>query len=189
MSLGPHLAGRMLIAMPGIGDPRFEHAVILVCAHNDHHAMGISVNRPVGGLTTPDLLDRLGVEADIRTPRDLVLHGGPVETERGFVVHTADYASPPATLPIAPDVALTATREVLEAMADRARAPRRSLLALGYAGWGSGQLEKEMAQNVWLTCDPDETLLFGQDHQAKWAMALSKLGIEPHWLSSEAGRA
>jgi putative transcriptional regulator len=179
----------MLIAMPGIGDPRFEHAVILVCAHGDDHAMGIAVNRPVGELTTPDLLGRLGVTADIHMPRDLVLHGGPVEIERGFVLHTADYAAPPATLTVAEGIALTATREVLEAMARVDRAPRRSLLALGYAGWGAGQLEQELAANVWLTGDPDEALLFGQDHDAKWAMALEKLGIAPHKLSGLAGRA
>jgi putative transcriptional regulator len=189
MSPDLSLTGRMLVAMPGIGDPRFEKAVILVCAHGEDHAMGIAVNRPVGELTTPDLLERLGVHADIHTPRDLVLFGGPVEVERGFVVHTADFASPPATLAIAGDLALTATREVLEAMADLQRAPRHSLLALGYAGWGAGQLDYELAQNAWLTCDPDETLLFGQDHEAKWTMALAKLGIEPHRLSGEAGRA
>jgi putative transcriptional regulator len=183
------LTGRMLIAMPGIGDPRFERAVILICAHGDDHAMGIAVNHPVGDLTTPDLLVRLGVEANIQMPPDLVLFGGPVEIERGFVLHTSDYSSPPATLPVSEDLALTATREVLEAMGDRERAPRKSLLALGYAGWGSGQLEQELAQNAWLTCDPDETLLFGQDHDAKWALALAKLGIEPHRLSSEGGRA
>jgi putative transcriptional regulator len=183
------LTGRMLIAMPCIGDPRFERAVILVCAHGDDHAMGIAVNRPVGELTTPDLLARLGVTADIHMPRDLVLFGGPVEIERGFVLHTADYRSPPATLPVADGIALTATRDVLEAMADAERAPRRSLLALGYAGWGEGQLEQELAANAWLTCDPDESLLFGQDHEAKWAAALGKIGIEPHRLSGAAGRA
>jgi putative transcriptional regulator len=183
------LTGRLLVAMPSIGDPRFERAVILICAHGADHAMGIAVNRPVGDLTTPDLLGRLGVVADIHMPQDLVLFGGPVEVERGFVLHTNDYASPPATLPVAEGLALTATREVLEAMGDMDRAPRRSLLALGYAGWGSGQLEQELAQNAWLTCDPDETLLFGQDHEAKWTMALAKLGIEPHRLSGEAGHA
>jgi putative transcriptional regulator len=179
----------MLIAMPGIGDPRFERAVILVCAHGDDHAMGIAVNRPMGELTTPDLLARLGILADIHMPRDLVLYGGPVEVERGFVLHTADYTAPPATLRVADGIALTATREVLEAMADARRAPRRSLLALGYAGWGEGQLEQELANNVWLTCEPDEALLFGQAHEAKWAKALEKIGIQPHQLSGTAGRA
>ena len=179
----------MLIAMPGIGDPRFEHAVIMICAHGDDHAMGIAVNRPVGELTTPDLLVRLGVTADIHMPRDLVLFGGPVEVERGFVLHTADYSAPPATLRVADGLALTATREVLEAMADTRRAPRRSLLALGYAGWGEGQLEQELAANVWLTCEPDETLLFGQDHGATWVRALEKIGVQPHQLSGTAGRA
>lgn len=189
MSPDHSLTGRMLVAMPGIGDPRFERAVILICAHGADHAMGIAVNHPVGDLTTPDLLTRLGVEANIHMPNDLVLFGGPVEIERGFVVHTTDYASPPATLRVADDLALTATREVLEAMANQDRAPRKSLLALGYAGWGAGQLEQELAQNAWLICEPDEALLFGQDHEAKWAHALGKLGIEPHRLSSGGGRA
>jgi len=183
------LAGRLLIAMPGIGDPRFERAVILVCAHDDEHAMGLAVNRPVDGLPISDLLSRLGVESDIRLPDDLVLFGGPVERERGFVLHTADYVSPPATLTIGEDYALTATREVLEAMVDADRRPRRSTLALGYAGWGGGQLERELQENVWLTCDADEELLFGADHEHKWSLALTKIGVSAERLSSLSGRA
>jgi len=183
------LAGRLLIAMPGIGDHRFEKSVILICAHGGDHAMGIAINKPAGDLTLPELLPRLGLQADIRMPHDLVLLGGPVEKERGFVLHTCDYASPPATMDIAGDLALTATREVLEAMASRDTAPRRSILALGYAGWGAGQLEDELANNAWLTCDPDEDLVFGQDHGSKWGMALRKLGINPSMLSAEAGHA
>lgn len=183
------LAGRLLIAMPGIGDPRFEKSVILICAHGEDHAMGIAVNKPAGDLTLPELLPRLGLQADIRMPHDLVLFGGPVEKERGFVLHTCDYASPPATLEVSEDLALTATREVLEAMASRHTAPRRSILALGYAGWGAGQLDDEVLHNAWLTCEPDEDLIFGQDHGAKWGMALRKLGITPAMLSAEAGHA
>lgn len=189
MTLPETLAGRMLIAMPGIGDERFERAVIIICAHSEEHAMGLTVNRPIDGLTTPDLLGKLGVASDISMPDDLVLFGGPVEKERGFVLHTGDYASQPGTLNITTDLALTATREVLEAMADRSRRPRRSLLALGYAGWGSGQLENELRQNVWLTCEPDETLLFGADHEHKWSAALAKIGVSAERLSSLSGRA
>jgi putative transcriptional regulator len=178
----------MLIAMPGIGDPRFERAVIFLCAHGDDHAMGLTVNRPVDGLTVPDLLVRLGIETSITMPEDLVLFGGPVERERGFVLHTADYESSPATLPVSQDFSLTATRDVLEAMASANR-PRRSLLALGYAGWGGGQLERELAQNVWLTCEPDETLLFGDDHEHKWSRALAKIGVSADRLSTLAGSA
>jgi putative transcriptional regulator len=189
MDDGAFLSGQMLIAMPGIGDPRFERAVVLVCDHDENHAMGIAVNRPVEGLTVPDLLQRLEVKSTIEIPADLVLMGGPVERERGFVIHTDDYAAGDHSLAIGPGVALTATREVLEAMGAQVGRPRRSLLALGYAGWGPGQLEREIRENVWLTVEPDETLIFGGDHLHKWQMALNKLGIDPSLLSAEAGRA
>ncbi len=183
------LSGRVLIAMPGIGDPRFERAVLLICAHDSDHAMGLAVNRPAGNLTVPELFKRLNIESDIQAPADLVLVGGPVERERGFVLHTDDYQAE-HSLGVAEGVALTATREVLEAMAGRGvAAPRRAKLALGYAGWGAGQLESEIRDNVWLVCDPDEALLFDEDHDNKWTRALAKLGVDPQRLSSTAGRA
>jgi len=181
-------SGQLLIAMPGISDPRFERALILICAHDEDHAMGLAVNNPVEGLTVPNLLDKLDIKATIELPPDLVLMGGPVETERGFVLHSTDYDGE-ASLEVGPGVALTATRQVLEAMASHNGAPSRSLLALGYAGWGAGQLEEEIKQNVWLTCDADEDLIFGRDHGRKWALALAKLGVDPQRLSSVAGRA
>ena len=181
--------GRMLIAMPGIGDGRFERALIFVCAHSDEHAMGIVVNRPLEGLTVPELLDRLGVASDIALPPQAVLSGGPVERERGFVLHTDDFVTNDATLPVADGVALTATREVLEAMGDADRRPRYAMLALGYAGWGAGQLEDELKENVWLTCDPDEELLFGSDYDGKWSRALEKIGVDAAKLSSLTGSA
>jgi putative transcriptional regulator len=181
-------AGQLLIAMPGISDPRFERALILVCAHDEQHAMGLAVNRPVEGLTLPDLLQRLGIESTITLPPDLVLMGGPVERDRGFVVHTDDYGVE-HTLDVGAGLALTATREVLEAMASHNHHPRRSLLALGYAGWGAGQLETEIKENVWLTCDPDEALVFGGDHEHKWGQALAKIGVDPDRLSAFAGQA
>jgi putative transcriptional regulator len=189
MALPISLAGRMLIAMPGIGDPRFERAVILICAHNDEHAMGLAVNRPVEGLTVPSLLTRLGVESNISLPDDYVLFGGPVERERGFVLHTDDYATPQSTVEVVEGIGLTATREVLEAMGDSDTRPRKSVLALGYAGWDAGQLEHELAHNVWLTCDADETLVFGGDHEHKWGTALAKIGVHPERLSTLTGRA
>lgn len=182
------LTGKMLVAMPGIDDPRFERAVLYVCAHSEEHAMGLAVNRPVEGLTVPDLLTRLGVASDIRLPESLVLMGGPVERERGFVLHTDDYISEGSSLEVGEGVALTATREVLEAIAGPAP-PRRSLLALGYAGWGPGQLEHEVRESVWLVCDPDEALIFGEDHAHKWSMALDRLGISAAMLSMDGGRA
>lgn len=186
---GVFLSGKMLIAMPGIGDPRFERALVLICAHDDGHAMGVAVNRPVEGLTLPDLLDRLDVRTSVELPQDLVLLGGPVDRERGFVVHTDDYMAGEHSLSVGEGVALTATREVLEAMAGSERPPRRAVLALGYAGWGAGQLEHEIRENVWLTCEADEDLIFGGDHEAKWSKALAKLGIDPSLLSATAGRA
>ncbi len=183
------LAGRMLIAMPGIDDPRFERAVILICAHSDEHAMGLAVNRPVDGLTLPSLLQRLGVESNISMPDDLVLFGGPVERERGFVLHTDDYTHSQSTMRVGPGLGLTATREVLEAMGDTVLRPRKSVLALGYAGWDGGQLEHELQHNVWLTCDADEALVFGGDHEHKWGTALSKIGVHPERLSTLTGRA
>ncbi len=183
------LSGRMLIAMPGIGDPRFERAVILMCAHSVEQAMGITINRPMEGLALPDLFDRLGVKSSIRLPDFPVLSGGPVERERGFVLHTDDYSNPDSTLSVADGVSLTATREILDAIGDPARKPRCAALALGCANWGAGQLEDELKENVWLACDADETLIFDDDHDTKWSRALAKLGVAPERLSMQAGRA
>ncbi|MDB5475470.1 MAG: transcriptional regulator [Phenylobacterium sp.] len=185
---GGFFSGQLLIAMPGISDPRFERALILVCAHDDQHAMGVAVNRPVEGLTLPDLLTRLDVKTSIVLPPDLVRMGGPVERERGFVVHTADYMGE-HTLDVGEGLALTATREVLEAIANRDHQPRKAFLALGYAGWGAGQLEDEIKDNVWLTCDPDDELVFGADYERKWNRALTKIGVDPDRLGGVAGRA
>jgi putative transcriptional regulator len=189
MSESPYLAGRLLVAMPGIGDPRFERAVIFLCAHNAEHAMGLTVNRPVDGLTVRHLLKRLGVKPSAEPLEELVLMGGPVERERGFVLHTDDYASEETSIAVTPGVALTATRDVLEAMASHNRHPRRAVMALGYAGWGAGQLENELRENVWLTCEPDEALLFGDDHDHKWSRALAKIGVAAEHLSAQAGSA
>ena len=186
---GRFLTGVALIAMPGIDDPRFERAVILICAHDEDHAMGLVVNRPLDGLSSPDLLERLGVAAAADSPEQPVLIGGPVERERGFVLHTDDYLSADGSALIGEGLALTATRDVLEAMADPIRRPRRSVLALGYSGWGAGQLEREIRDNIWLTCDPDEALLFSDDFDHKWSQALARLGVAAEQLSGQAGRA
>ncbi|WP_333585311.1 YqgE/AlgH family protein [Phenylobacterium sp.] len=187
---GGYLSGQLLIAMPGIGDPRFERAVVLICAHDEDHAMGLAVNRPLDGLMLSDLLDRLSITPQSSASSALdepVLLGGPVERERGFVLHTDDYHSE-NSLSVAPGMALTATREVLERLA-HGEGPRRSLMALGYAGWGAGQLEREIRENVWLTCPADEALLFGDDHDHKWSQALAKIGVDPGFLSASAGQA
>jgi putative transcriptional regulator len=183
------LAGRLLVAMPGIEDPRFERAVVFLCLHDDQHAMGLTVNRPIEGLSIAQLLEKLDVKTVTKPLDDLVLMGGPVEPERGFVLHTNDYQSQPATVPVAGGLALTATREVLEAMATGSPHPRRAVLALGYAGWAPGQLENEIRANVWLTCDPDEGLLFDDDHVHKWSRSLAKIGVAAEHLSGQAGSA
>lgn len=185
---GGFLSGQMLIAMPGIGDPRFERSLILVCAHDGDHAMGVTVNRPIEGLTIPDLLERLEIKTSGDLEEEPVLLGGPVEMERGFVLHTDDYHAE-HSLSLGAGLVLTTTREVLEAMGRRDPQPRRAILTLGYAGWGAGQLEHEIRQNVWLTVEADEALVFDDAHETKWSRALGKLGIDPQFLSAEAGRA
>jgi putative transcriptional regulator len=184
-----YLAGRLLVAMPGISDPRFERAVILLCEHDGAHAMGLTVNRPVDGLTISDLLAKLGVEPGPEAPADLVLLGGPVETERGFVLHTRDHGTGPGSVHIADDLSLTASREILRILVTRDGRPRRAAMAVGYAGWDAGQLEREIRENVWLTCEADEGLLFDDDHEHKWSRALAKIGISPENLSAQPGRA
>jgi putative transcriptional regulator len=184
-----YLKGRMLVAMPGIEDPRFERAVIFICAHDADHAMGLTINRPVEGLTVAKLLTRLKVKAQARTLDDLVLMGGPVEPERGFVLHTDDYAGEPTGAPVRDGVCLTATREILETLASGEGSPRRSVMVLGYAGWDAGQLEREIRHSVWLTCEPDEALLFSDDHEHKWSRALAKIGVAAEHLSAQAGQA
>jgi putative transcriptional regulator len=184
-----YFTGRLLVAMPGIEDPRFERSVILLCAHDGSHAMGLAVNRPIEGLTVTHLLKQLGVAPAAGALDDLVLMGGPVEPERGFVLHTDDYIGQAPGLEIGGGVALTATREVLEALSGRNYRPRRALMALGYAGWDAGQLEREIRESVWLTCEADEGLLFDDDHEHKWSRALAKIGIAAEHLSAMGGRA
>jgi putative transcriptional regulator len=183
------LGGRLLIATPGIGDPRFERALILMCTHGPDEAMGLAVNRPLDGLALGELLERLGATPRTRLDDQPVLVGGPVERERGFVIHTSDYESADSTLSVGEGLALTTTREVLEALGDPAQRPRRAFLALGYAAWSAGQLEQELKDNVWLTCEADEALVFDDDHDSKWARALGKIGVAAAQLSSLSGRA
>lgn len=183
------LAGRLLVAMPGIGDPRFEHAVILVCAHQKDHAMGLRLDRPAPGINLAGVLSKLSVDGAENAPIQTVLAGGPVDKERGFVLHTSDWSVADASLRIGDDLAITATKEALAAMTDPAIAPDKAILVLGYAGWGEGQLEEELTDNVWLTADPSLDILFDEDHASKWRRALAGLGIEAGSLSAHAGRA
>lgn len=182
------LSGKLLVAMPGMGDPRFEHSVILVCAHSAEGAMGLIVNKPVPDLSFKNLLDQLNIP---RAPegRDIVVHfGGPVERGRGFVLHSSDYLGGQATMQIAGGFGMTATLDVLEAMA-RGEGPASALLALGYSGWGPGQLEAEIARNDWLTADAHKPLIFSTDNRGKWGGALKGIGVNPLSLSPAAGRA
>jgi putative transcriptional regulator len=185
----PSLTGRLLVAMPGIGDPRFEHAVILVCAHAPDHAMGLRLDRPAPGIDLRAVLSKLEAPAPAQTVGQPVLMGGPVERERGFVLHTDDWMAPDVSLPFGEGLAMTGTREALSAMTDPETGPRRSALLLGYAGWGEGQLEDELAENVWLTAEADLDLIFDRDHDTKWTRALAGLGVNAAQLSSQAGRA
>jgi putative transcriptional regulator len=195
-SAGPgYLDGRLLIAMPVMGDPRFERSVIYLCAHSSEGAMGIIVNRPAGSIDFPELLVQLDIikKVDqIKLPEHAesmkVLRGGPVETGRGFVLHSSDFYIEKATLRIDQGICLTATVDILKAIASGA-GPRHAILALGYAGWGAGQLENEIQHNGWLHCDADPDLVFGDDVDEKYLRALRKIGIDPGMLSADAGHA
>jgi putative transcriptional regulator len=180
-------AGQLLVAMPQMQDPRFAKAVIYLCAHTPEGAMGLVLNRLVDSITFPDLLEQLSIEPAISGDEIRVHFGGPVESGRGFVLHTADYQRE-GTLPINSGIALTATVDILRDMA-RGAGPRQTLLALGYAGWGPGQLDAEIQANGWLQVPADEHLVFGEDLEAKWELALAKLGIDFGRLSSDAGHA
>jgi putative transcriptional regulator len=183
------LAGKLLIAMPGMGDPRFDRSVILMCAHSDDGAMGLIVNKAIPDLTFSGLLDQLGIPRGPRG-RDIRVHfGGPVERGRGFVLHSPDYrARGGGTMAIPGDYAMTATQDILTALA-RGAGPDAALFALGYSGWGPGQLESEIARNDWLTAEPSRDLVFDEDDGSKWAAALRRMGIDPLSLSPAAGRA
>ena len=190
-----YLDGQMLIAMPSMGDERFARSVIYVCAHSSEGAMGIIVNQPAAHIRFSDLLVQLEVvPADqvIRLPSRAdgvqVLKGGPVDTQRGFVLHSADFFIENSTLPIDEGICLTATLDILKAIA-RGEGPSNAILALGYAGWAAGQLEQEINQNGWLHCAADSELIFGQDSDGKYAKAMRKIGIDLGMLSSEAGHA
>src|ERR687897_1418564 len=191
---GPgYLDGQLLVAMPGMGDERFSRTVIYICAHSPEGAMGIVVNKPAADLSMPDLLVQLDIipETDlIRLPRRVgrmqVLMGGPVETSRCFVLHSPDFYIDQSTLPIDEGVCLTATVDILRAIA-KGEGPMEAVLALGYAGWSEGQLESEIQDNGWLHCPADPGLIFDPSLDLKYDIALRKIGINPAMLSSEAG--
>jgi putative transcriptional regulator len=190
-----YLDGQLLIAMPVMGDERFERSVIYLCAHSAEGAMGIIVNHPAGSIDFPELLQQLGIinkGEHIKLPENAesmkVLRGGPVDTGRGFVLHSSDFYIENATLRIDDGVCLTATVDILRAIANGS-GPKHAILALGYAGWAPGQLETEIQSNGWLHCDADSELIFGDDVDEKYGRALRKIGVDPGMLSNEAGHA
>jgi putative transcriptional regulator len=195
-STGGYLDGQLLLAMPSMSDPRFHKAVIYMCAHSADGAMGIVVNQRAPHITFPKLLEQLDIlpndseQDQIQVPVEkMAVHtGGPVETGRGFVLHTTDYFAADSTLPIDESIALTATIDILRAIAT-GEGPMRSLLALGYAGWAPGQLEREIHANGWLICPSDNDIIFDAAIESKYERAMAKLGVHPSFLVSEAGHA
>ncbi|HYC25809.1 MAG TPA: YqgE/AlgH family protein [Roseiarcus sp.] len=190
-----YLDGQMLIAMPSLLDGPFARSVVYLCAHRDDWAMGIIVNHAADPVRFPELLVQLGVvgekEAIQLAPRAneiKVLRGGPVETGRGFMLHSGDFFIDNSTLPIGDNICLTATIDILSAIA-KGGGPEKAVLALGYAGWSSGQLESEIRANGWLLCAADPGLVFDSDFSTKYDRALAKIGVDPGMLSSEGGRA
>jgi putative transcriptional regulator len=184
-----YLAGQFLIATPSMQDRRFKRSVILICDHDEEHAMGIIVNRAMPKLTLPTLLNQLGIECSIEVPRAPVLDGGPCQPDRGFVLHTDDWESDESSLEISNGLRLTATRDVLQAIA-QGHKPARATLALGYSGWSGGQLEAEIRDNAWLVADSDlDTIFDPGNFKAKWESAYARLGLKPWQVSGNVGRA
>ena len=180
--------GQLLVAMPQMSDPRFARSVVYLCAHSDEAgAMGLIVNKQLASLTLGELFAQLDIEPSAVPDLRPVHFGGPVEAGRGFVLHTADYREE-ATLHVGGNISVTATLEVLRAIGKN-RGPRRSLFALGYAGWAPGQLDAEIQANGWLSVPADDEIVFASDDDGKWNRALAKLGIDLSVLSSEAGHA
>jgi putative transcriptional regulator len=182
-----YLTGQLLVAMPQMLDERFAKTVIYMCAHTEDGAMGLVINKILENIDFPDLLEQLGLSS---TPggNDIRVHfGGPVEAGRGFVLHSSDYVQD-ATMVIDEERALTATTDILRDIAE-GEGPRNSLLALGYAGWGPGQLDTEIQANGWLSVDADDGLVFGREPASVWEGALAKMGIDVSMLSGDAGHA
>lgn len=180
------LAGQLLIAMPQMEDPRFARSVVFMCAHSTDGAMGLVVNKAVEQPSMGELLRQLGIDGDGLDAARRVHFGGPVEAGRGFVLHSTDYTEQ-ATLVVG-QVGLTATMDILRAIG-RGEGPRRNLFALGYAGWGPGQLDAEIQANGWLIAPSDPSLLFDEGNDDKWRRAIGKLGVDPFSLSGDAGHA
>lgn len=181
------LTGQILVAMPTLQDPRFTQTVIFICAHTEEGAMGVVLNRPLRRVKFGDLLGQLGIEPNPPQREMRLGTGGPVDDNRGFVLHSADWAGE-GSLRVSEQYTLTANQEVLQVVA-AGGGPARGLLVLGYAGWDAGQLDEEIRQNAWLSVPADEAIVYDEDYTTKWARALAKLKIDPGMLSGTAGRA
>ncbi len=186
------LTGRLLIATPDMGDKRFRDAVIYVCSHDQSGAMGIIINKQMikggGALSLSDMLYNIGIEGDVKVADTPVLEGGPVDIDRGFVLHSADYFKQDTSLKLSDTLSLTSTKDILEALV-KEEAPEKAMLAVGYSGWGAGQVEREIQDNAWIVADADEAIIFDTDLDSKWVKALAGLGIRPEMLSRSGGSA
>ena len=183
------LHGKLLIAMPGMPDMRFEKSVIFMCSHSAQRgALGLIINKPIEGLPFRDLMIKMDIPVTSATSTAPVLLGGPVDTGRGYILHSSERSSRPATAAITSEISLTPTVDMLRAISE-GRGPTKWLLTLGYAGWEPGQIEDEIAHNGWIHCDADAALVFDADMDTKWEKAFGKLGAALSGLSTEAGRA
>lgn len=182
-----YLEGKLLLAMPAMADPRFERSVIYLCSHNEDGAMGLVINHPIPNLTFESLLDQLEIDREERMPRIPVHSGGPVDTGRGFVLHSRDFVEE-TSVKLGEAVALTATVDILKALAGK-DGPKHRIVILGYAGWGPGQLDHEIQQNAWLSVEPTADVLFDTPDDQKWPRAMASLGVDVAMLSAEAGHA
>jgi putative transcriptional regulator len=186
-----YLNGQILLAMPTINDPRFDHAAIYICAHDENGAMGIVINHIFPGLEFGSLLKDLEIQSDIKLPQTLshlpVLCGGPIETARGFLIHSSDFKQPD-TIKVQSDIFVTGTVDALMALGKQTP-PEKMIFALGYAGWQPGQLESEMRDNVWMSLEATSALVFEQNVQTIWKQGFQTLGINPSQLSSLTGSA
>lgn len=182
------LTGKLLIAMPGMGDPRFDGSVIYMCADSDEGSMGLIVNKVSKEISAGDVFKQLDITQSDMTLALGICYGGPVEMTRGFVLHSTDYADGDASLPVDDRFSMTASRDILRDIAN-GLGPKERLLCLGYAGWSPGQLGNEIAQNAWLTCEADADIVFHVPAADKWSAALATLGVSAALLSAKAGRA
>ncbi len=187
MSQPLNLRNHFLIAMPALDDPNFFHTVTYICEHNDEGALGIVINRPTD-ITLGEMLTQLSLDAELQVDTTInVFEGGPVQQENGFLLHTP-LGQWNASLPVTEQIALTTSKDILEAIAQGA-GPQRFLVALGYAGWGPGQLEEEMAANAWLSGPASAEILFDTPAEQRWQAAAALLGVDLRLLSSESGHA